>query len=365
MFGATDKPTAALRRNLFPVNLTETFHEEIMAEIVLGIGTSHGPMLSTPWEKWAGRVVADKQLAAHDFKGSTYSFDELVALRQDENLAAQITPELWQERSAACRAALDTLAAKYTEVAPDVAIIVGNDQHELFMEDNFPAFSVFWGDSIQNNPRTEEQIAALPPGIAVAERGHVPPEDSTYPGHPELGQHIIESLMDQDFDIAASAMLPKGSGYVNGVPHAFGFIYRQIMKDNVTPNVPIMVNTFYPPNQPRANRCYALGKALKKAIESWESDARVAVFASGGLSHFVINEELDRKVIDAFINHDHDSLISIPENLYQSGTSEIKNWIPVAAIMDECDKKMTLVDYVPCYRSEAGTGNAMGFLYWE
>ena len=98
MFGATDKPTAALRRNLFPVNLTETFHEEIMAEIVLGIGTSHGPMLSTPWEKWAGRVAADKQLAAHDFKGSTYSFDELVALRQDENLAAQITPELWQVR---------------------------------------------------------------------------------------------------------------------------------------------------------------------------------------------------------------------------------------------------------------------------
>lgn len=111
-----------------------------MAEIVLGIGTSHGPMLSTPWEKWAGRVAADKQLAEHDFRGSTYSFDELVALRQNENLAEQITPEKWQERSEACRTALDTLAAKYAEVAPDVAVIVGNDQRELFMEDNFRLF---------------------------------------------------------------------------------------------------------------------------------------------------------------------------------------------------------------------------------
>jgi len=336
-----------------------------MAEIVLGIGTSHGPMLSTPWEKWGGRVAADKQLGFHDFRGGAYSFDELVELRREEHLAEQITPERWQERSAACEVALEVLAAKYAEVAPDVAVIVGNDQRELFLEDNFPAFSVFWGDSIQNNPRTEKQIAVLPPGIAIAERGHVPPENTTYPGHPELGKHIIESLIDAHFDVAASSRLPKGSGYVNGIPHAFGFIYRQIMKDDVTPNVPILVNTFYPPNQPKANRCYALGKALKDAIESWNSDARVAIFASGGLSHFVIDEDLDRKVIDALINHDHKSLIAIPENLYQSGTSEIKNWIPVAAVMDECEKTMTLVDYVPCYRSEAGTGNAMGFLYWE
>ncbi len=336
-----------------------------MAEIVLGIGTSHGPMLSTPWEKWGGRVAADKKLGCHDFRGGAYSFDQLVELRSEEHLAEQITPERWRERSAACEVALEVLAAKYAEVAPDVAVIVGNDQREIFLEDNFPAFSVFWGDRIQNNPRTERQIAALPPGIAIAERGHVPPENTTYPGHPELGKHIIESLIDADFDVAASSRLPKGSGYVNGIPHAFGFIYRQIMKDDVTPNVPILVNTFYPPNQPKANRCYALGKALKDAIESWNSDARVAIFASGGLSHFVIDEDLDRKVIDAFINHDHKTLIAIPENLYQSGTSEIKNWIPVAAVMDECEKTMTLVDYVPCYRSEAGTGNAMGFLYWE
>ena len=62
--------------------------------------------------------------------------------------------------------------------------------------------------------------------------------------------------------------------------------------------------------------------------------------------------------------NDADTLIAIPEDLYQAGTSEIKNWIPVAGIMAECGLPMTLVDYVPCYRSEAGTGNAMGFAYW-
>ncbi len=100
-------------------------------------------------------------------------------------------------------------------------------------------------------------------------------------------------------------------------------------------------------------------------LASWDSDASVAVFASGGLSHFVIDEELDRKVLGALAANDSDKLISIPEDLYQSGSSEIKNWIPLAAMMADLGRDMTLVDYVPCYRSEAGTGNAMGFVYWR
>jgi 3-O-methylgallate 3,4-dioxygenase len=322
-------------------------------------------MLSTPWEKWRARVDADRQNSAHPFQGGTYDFDTLVEMRKPENLAAQITPEKWQSRHAACHAALDVLAVKYAEAAPDVAVIVGNDQRELFTEENNPAFAIFWGATIENRPRTAEQIANLPPGIAISERGHAPPEDAVYPGQPELGQHIIGSMMDAGFDVAASDHLPKGSGYVNGVPHAFGFIYRQIMKDRVVPNVPVFINTFYPPNQPSAARCRKFGEALGRAIERWDSDARVAVFGSGGLSHFVIDEDLDREVLDAFQASDMERLEAIPDNLYQSGTSEIKNWIPLAAMMAARGRGMTLVDYVPCYRSEAGTGNAMGFAYWD
>ena len=336
-----------------------------MAEIVLGLGTSHGPMLSTPWEKWDGRVAADRKNAAHPFRGATYNFDELVELRRGEQLSNEITPAKWQARSAACEAAIATLAERFEAAAPDVAVIVGNDQEELFTAENFPAICVFWGETIANGPRSEEQIANLPPGIAISERGHAPPEESVYPGCPALGRHIIESLIDRDFDVAASSVQPAGTGYVNGIPHAFGFIYRQIMKDQPVPSVPVMINTFYPPNQPTAARCYAYGTALTEAIESWDSDLRVAVIASGGLSHFVIDEDLDRTVLDAFHANDRDALIALPENLYQSGSSEIKNWIPVSAAMTGAGKKMTLVDYVPCYRSEAGTGNAMGFAVWE
>jgi 3-O-methylgallate 3,4-dioxygenase len=59
------------------------------------------------------------------------------------------------------------------------------------------------------------------------------------------------------------------------------------------------------------------------------------------------------------------SLSDVEEEMFQSGTSEVKNWIAVAGIMAEAALKMRLVDYVPCYRSEAGTGSAMGFACWE
>lgn len=58
-------------------------------------------------------------------------------------------------------------------------------------------------------------------------------------------------------------------------------------------------------------------------------------------------------------------MASLPEDYFQSGTSEIKNWITHGAVMAECGLDMTLVDYVPCYRSTAGTGNAMCFAFWQ
>ena len=122
-----------------------------MAEIVLGIATSHGPMLSTPWENWGARVAFDEG-ANHDFRGVKYSFDELVALRRDEGFENQITRDLWQIRSKACGLALKKLAKAFSEAAPDVAVIVGNDQRELFSDQNTPAFSVFYGQTIENRP---------------------------------------------------------------------------------------------------------------------------------------------------------------------------------------------------------------------
>jgi 3-O-methylgallate 3,4-dioxygenase len=336
-----------------------------MARIVLGIGTSHGPMLSTPPEQWDARVPADHANPQHFFRGKSYDFRQLVAARKSENLGAEISVDIWRRRRSACDAATAELARVFQEAKPDVAVIVGNDQMELFGERSMPAITVFRGATMDNIPFGPEQLAKLPPGIAISERGHCPPSRVQYKGVPELGGHIIRSLIAEEFDVAQSTELPVGPMGTNSVPHAYGFVYRNIMKDDVIPNVMVILNTFYPPNQPTAKRCFNLGRALKRAIESWPEDARVALIASGGLTHFVIDEALDRHVLDGMQNRDAASLTSLSENLFQSGTSEIKNWLPVAGAMMDLGYDMTLVDYVPCYRTEAGTGNAMGFVYWK
>ena len=112
-----------------------------MAEIVLGMATSHGPMLSTPWKEWGQRVSADRRNEAHPFRGQIYDYDGLVGERKNEGLRREITPEKWESRHASCQAALDRLTEVYEAASPDIAVIVGNDQRELFVEDNMPAFN--------------------------------------------------------------------------------------------------------------------------------------------------------------------------------------------------------------------------------
>ncbi len=333
-----------------------------MARIVLGMGTSHGPMLVTPADQWGQRVEADRRNKAHPFRGKTYTFDELAALRAGENFAAQITQEMWDKRHAACRAAIDRLADVLDEVKPDVVVIVGNDQKEMFNDSNNPAFAVFTGATIENRMGPEEEAGAREPGVGIATPGRIPPEGASYSGHPELAHHITQHLTANNFDIATVTKLREGRAAMG---HAFGFVYRQIMRDRVIPNVPIIVNTFYPPNQPTVARCYELGKHLRAAIESWPKDMRVALIASGGLSHFVIDEDVDHAIIEAMRTGKIASVEEFGEATFQSGTSEIKNWVPVAGTMADLGLPFTQVDYVPCYRSIAGTGNAMGFVYWR
>lgn len=322
-------------------------------------------MLSTAPGQWGLRVAADRANREHHFRGRVYTYEELVRLRSHERLREQVDPARWQERHAACQRALDRLSEEFVRAAPDAAVIVGNDQRELFDEDILPALSVYWGEMIENIPLSAEQLAQLPPGLAVAEEGHCPPDGATYPGLPELGRHLIASLIAEDFDVAQSRRLPAGAGRRRGIPHAFGFVYRRIMADQVIPNVPVILNTFYPPNQPSLRRCYSLGQAIRRAVASWDADRKVALIASGGLSHFVIDEKLDGRVITAMMKNDESALGGLPPDHFQSGTSEIKNWVPVAAAAADAGLKMELADYVPCYRSEAGTGNAMGFAYWR
>jgi len=337
-----------------------------MAEIVLGMWTTHGPTLSTTPQQWTLRLPADRARKDHPFRGGRYDFDTLVTLRADEGLAEQASLETRTERAAACQRAISVLAQAFEDARIDVAVIFGNDQNELFLDDVMPALTVFHGPTLWNAPATQAQAGRMAPGILEAEGGHRPPAYTEYPGHPELGEAIIRAAMAGDFDVARSTRLPEHpENWSAGVGHAFGFIYRQIMRDRVVPNVPIIANTFFPPNQPTARRCYDFGRLVGRVIKAWDSDARVAVIGSGGMSHFVIDEAFDRQILAAIQARDAERLCGHPESAFQSGTSELKNWIGAAGALFDTGLSGEIVDYQACYRSEAGTGTANGFVFWR
>jgi hypothetical protein len=336
-----------------------------MAHITLGLATSHGPMLSVPWKNWVDRVSADRANAKHFYQGRTYTFDEMTELHRSRELSKLLTAEEMAARHARCQKAIRELGDVLVGRKPHVAVFIGNDQMEIFTPDHVPAFAIFWGSYMEGIPRTQEFLESLPPGIAQAELDRTPAVYTKYPTRPDMGRHLIEQAIARDFDVSQLAKLTTGSVGSNAAPHAFGFVYRRVMRDNVTPHVPVFVNTFYPPNQPTAARCYAFGQALGCAVKSWPQDVEVCVIASGGMTHFVLDEEFDRKVLDAMLAGDAETLTTLPENMFQSGTSEIKNWIVAAGMLAGTGLSMKLIDYVPCYRSEAGTGSAMGFALWE
>ena len=328
-----------------------------MAKIVLGMASSHAPQLAMPPEQWRSYGDRSRTQKEHWYQGKTYSFEELVDVRAESHFDQECTDEKFQSRYDACQRAIKHLASTLSTVKPDLAIILGDDQHEAFLDDNMPCISIFNGSSIDDAPGGGG-------GFRDPKIDNQPAERITHPADEAFGNHLIETFMANEFDLGRTNKLPQGR-HEGAVGHAFYYVYRRLMDNKVTPNVPIFLNTYYPPNQPTMKRCYQLGKSLRKAIEAWDGPETVAFIASGGLSHFVIEEELDQHIIEGLKNNNETKLTDLPNIRFNSGTSEIRTWIVVAGAMADNGLEMNLIDYQPCYRSEAGTGCAMGFAEWR
>ncbi len=337
-----------------------------MAELVLGMGTAHTVHLSTPPDKWHLRGETDKLVSmlyrVPDGKNVTY--EELLAAAPPE-LAEKQTLEIYTEQHERNQKAIASLAQTLETTNPDVLIIVGNDQKVMFQEDNMPILSVFWGDTIHYEPhyinptqQAVESVDARVESHRVSAWGN-PTEPVDYPGCPELGLHIIKSLLNQKVDVSHSRFQKEGQS----IDQAFSFIYKRIQNEKPIPTVPFIQNTYYPPIQPSPGRSYEYGRALRNAIDSWDSDLRVAVIASGGISSYVIDEELDRMFLDSMLNHDAQAIADLPVHRMNAGTSEMRNWLVAAGVFE--DWPMHLIDYVACYRSPAGTGCSMAFATWQ
>lgn len=318
-----------------------------MAQIVIGIGTSHSPQLSIRAKDWAYLLKKDETDPRLDYQG--------LLKRAKPGIQSELGEEKFRQRDEACLKAVNHLGDALRKTNADVVVIFGDDQHEQFGDDNMPTFAIYHGKSIP----VVRDSGVRPAGWKDAERNGWAETADEYANEDDLANHLIRALNDEEFDIARCNRLRKEIG----VGHAFSFLYRRLVPGSKIPMVPVMVNTYYPPNQPTPKRCYGFGQAVRRAIESWQTDKRVALVASGGLSHVVIDEEIDQMTIDGLKNKKPEVLFRLPRERLDGGTSEILNWVALAGAME--NRELKFLEYVTTYRSPAATGCGMGFAYWS
>jgi 3-O-methylgallate 3,4-dioxygenase len=330
-----------------------------MADIVVGVASSHTPQLSSGvdmWEDHAERDRGNPRLLGKDARYHTY--DELLAVAPPD-IEKELDRAVWDDKYQRCQDAIELLAERLHAARPDVALIIGDDQREMFLDDGIPAFACYAGESIVDMRPRAEIFARIPKGIQAAYWAVHQERPGYHPVAADLSTHVAARLAASDFDITLFTQQPGG----RSLGHAFTFPRYRLGLPEQVPIVPVFVNTYYQPNVPSAPRCYALGLTIARAVETWRGRERVAVIASGGLSHFVVDEELDHRVLDAIAARDPDALGSLSRDQLRSGTSEILNWVTAAGVL--AGLSATVLDYVPGYRTPAGTGAGMAFALWE
>jgi hypothetical protein len=329
-----------------------------MADIVIGIASSHTPQLSSGVDMWPDHALRDQRYPLLGKDAEFHTYAETLA-GADPELARELQPDVWESKYQRAQTAIESLSSALAAARVDLALVIGDDQRELFLDDGIPAFACFTGTELLDTAPDAEAFAKLPKGIQAAYWAVHGEEKAVHPVAQELSAHVAERLALADFDLTVFTRQPAG----RSLGHAFTFPRYRLGLPATTPLVPVFVNTYYPPNVPSAARCFALGRELRRAVEDWESDARVAVIASGGLTHFVIDESLDRGVLDAIAAKDAAALSGVPRGRLRSGNSEILNWITAAGVLEGLEP--TIVDYVPGYRTPAGTGTGMAFARWQ
>ena len=299
-----------------------------MAEIVGCVAMSHGPQLLTPPDRWPDLPSRTK--------GPFYP---------PANIAQQITPQAMRAHYDRCHKAIAALGDRLRAWKPDVLILAGDDQEENILADNTPPFTIFIG--------SEADATLHYTYFGNKEEGQI----SRYKVDGALANALLLGMMDEGFDPAWS----RETRYAGGLGHAFGRALKLLLPEAGIPILPIMVNTYYPP-APSAKRCFDFGTAMARVLARQPDKKRVAIIASGGLSHTKIDENFDQAVIRAIEQNDGAALSALPADVLIAGTSEIRNWLVAAAAAGAAGK---MVDYVPCYRDSQGVGCAMGFAVWD
>jgi len=178
---------------------------------------------------------------------------------------------------------------------PDAIVLVYNDHGNAFSLELIPTFAI-----------------GLAPEFPVVDEGWGPRPVPDVPGHPELASHIAQSVIQEDFDLTIANELPVDHGLTVPLTLMFGQ-----PEEWPCPVIPIAINVIHYP-VPSGRRCLELGKAIRRAIESFDEDLDVQVWGTGGMSHQLqgpraglINPEWDNEFLDRMIA-DPEDLAEMP-----------------------------------------------------
>jgi len=284
--------------------------------LVSALAASHAPnILLEPGREW------------EDFMDLHYSMAPQGAARRP-------TFEQQKKLRRDAEAAFAVLRADLEAAKPDVLIVVANDQFVNFFWNNIPTFFVTIGDEVK--------------GQFTRHKFH-------YGNDKELGTAIIRAGMDHSIDFSYGERVELQ--HTQNVPLYF------LLPEPTIPILPVYVNTWVDP-APSPRRCYQVGELIRRVAEG--STKRVAMLATGGLSHFPgsprigeIDEGFDHKLLEVMRQGQGKSLIEYSvDDLLQAGDTEFLNWMVVVGAVG--DAKATYTAYMPDF---VATG--WGFVSWK
>jgi hypothetical protein len=331
-----------------------------MASLVLGIGLSHSPMMALPGEKWEYYAKADYgHPMLFDENGNRINYEELESHRNARYIHESKSDNLikqWHQM----RESFTRLREDLENSSPDVLIVIGNEHigEELVDSRYVPALSMYTGNTIVSGLLHEfkgiefdkEVFTQIGKGLGM-DKHYI------WPGAGEIATKLVTSLIELEFDIG---VIKQKKNTTHG--HAWTTVVIELMPEKVIPMIPLHLNTA-PPNELTPSRCYDLGRALRKAIEELPADLRVGIIASGGLSHFVTDTDIDTRVIEALQTNSEKTLRQLPRERLKAGSSEIRNWVLLAGAMESMN--LNWLDYNPVFRTPGGTGIGMTFASWS
>jgi protocatechuate 4,5-dioxygenase beta chain len=227
------------------------------------------------------------------------------------------------------------------KVRPDVAVVIYNDHGLNFFLDRLPTFAV-----------------GAAPQYRHADEGWGIPVVAPFRGDLDLSWQLINTLVEKEFDITTCQEML--------VDHAFTVPMSLLWPDTrewPVRTVPICVNTVQFPI-PSARRSYKLGEAVGSAIEAWDSDARVVILGTGGLSHQLdgeragfMNKEFDLKFMDSLLSQpDWATQYSSTELVELAGSQgvELLNWLAARAALPGKVRKVHSNYHIPVSNTASG-----------